>query len=325
MTADAGTGRGFGHDTTTDEVLDGVDLSGRVALVTGASGGLGLETARALAAHGAHVVMAARDAAKNAAAIDAVRAAHPDASVEDLRLDLGSLAGVREAVSTFLDRHDRLDLLVNNAGVMCTPFGHTEDGFETQFGTNHVGHFVLTTGLADALAAAPGARVVSLTSAGHTFGDVDLEDPNFERRPYDPFESYGQSKTANALFAVELDRRLAHHDVHAFAVHPGGIRTELGRYMDREVRAGIGERLAAASAGGGEFRWKSVAQGAATSVWAATAPELADRGGAYCEDCGVADVRDDAGPTSGGVRSYAADPVRARLLWELTERLVADR
>jgi NAD(P)-dependent dehydrogenase (short-subunit alcohol dehydrogenase family) len=330
-TADTGTGRdpgpdagrGPGRDWTTEDVLAGVDLGGRVALVTGASGGLGLETARALAAHGAHVVMAARDDAKNAAAMQQIRDAHPGASVEALTLDLASLASVRAVTATFLERHGAVHLLVANAGVMCTPFGHTTDGFETQFGTNHLGHFALVSGLTDALIAGAPARVVVLSSAGHTFGDVDLDDPNFERRPYDPFESYGQSKTANVLFAVELDRRLADRGVRAFAVHPGGIRTELGRYMEPHVIAQIGERLAAAAPEHGEFRWKSVPQGAATTVWAATAEELAERGGVYCEDCHVAGPRDDAGAVGGGVRPYALDPRRARLLWELSERLVA--
>jgi NAD(P)-dependent dehydrogenase (short-subunit alcohol dehydrogenase family) len=313
---------GFGHDTTTEDVLAGVDLSGRVVLVTGASGGLGVETVRALAAHGAHVIMAARDAAKNGEAMAAIHDAHPGASLEDLALDLSSFASIRTAVAELRSRHDRLHVLVANAGVMCTPFSRTTDGHELQFGTNHLGHFALTLGLVDTLAAAAPARVVVLTSAGHVFGDVDLDDPDYERRDYDPFAAYGQSKTANALFAVEFDRRLADRGVRAFAVHPGGIHTELGRYMGREIVAEIGRRLAIAAPDEGEFRWKSVAQGAATTVWAATSTELDGRGGLYCEDCRVADVRADAGAVHGGVRPYAVDPDRARLLWELSERLV---
>jgi NAD(P)-dependent dehydrogenase (short-subunit alcohol dehydrogenase family) len=314
---------GFGHDTTADDVLADVDLSGRVILVTGASGGLGVETARALAAHGAHVVMAARDAAKNGEAMAAIHDAHPGASLEDLELDLASLASVRAAVADFRSRHDRLHALVANAGVMCTPFERTTDGHELQFGTNHLGHFALTVGLVDTLVAAAPARVVVLSSAGHVFGDVHLDDPDYERREYDAFEAYGQSKTANALFAVELDRRLSDSGVRAFAVHPGGIHTELGRYMGREVVAEIGRRLAIAAPDDGEFRWKSVPQGAATTVWAATSPELDGCGGLYCEDCHAAEVRADAGAVHGGVRPYAVDRDRARALWELSERLVA--
>ena len=208
-------------------------------------------------------------------------------------------------------------MLVNNAGVMACPFGTTADGFELQFGTNHLGHFLLTNLLAPALVAAAPARVVSLSSRGHRFSDVDLDDPNFEQTPYEPWVGYGRAKTANVLFAVELDHRFADRGVRAFAVHPGSIGTELGRHLTDESLA----TLVASMPAGQEVKWKSVPEGAATSVWAATASELDGRGGLYLEDCGIAEPTvDPAAPV--GVRPYALDPARATALWELSERLV---
>ncbi len=311
----------FGFESTTDEVLDGVDLAGRVAAVTGASGGLGLETARALASRGARVVMAARDAAKLDAAIAQVAGEVPGADLVPVGLDLADVAACRRAAVEVLTGEDRLDLLVNNAGVMCTPFGRTVDGFETQFGTNHLGHMAWTLLLLDLLARSsePGSpsRIVNLSSAGHKFADVDLDDPNYEHRAYDPWESYGSSKTANVLFSVALDARLAGVGVRSYAVHPGGIHTELGRYMTAETLARLADVVQSSEAESG-FRWKTVPQGAATTVWAATAPELAERGGVYCEDCHVAEIDDGNELNGGGVRSYAIDPERAEALWELS-------
>ena len=307
----------FGASTTTDDVLAGVDLRGRRFFVTGASTGLGEETARAFVAHGAAVTMAVRDLDRGAAAAGRIRASVPGAELEVRELDLASLASVRACADGFLGDHDRLDVLVNNAGVMACPFGTTADGFELQFGTNHLGHFLLTNLLAPLLVAAPPARVVSLSSRGHRFSDVDLDDPNFEHTPYDPWVGYGRAKTANVLFAIELDRRCADRGVRAFAVHPGTISTELGRHLTDESLAA----LVASIPSGQEMRWKSVPEGAATSVWAATAAELDGRGGLYLEDCGIAEPTDDpAAPT--GVRPYALDPGRAAALWELSERLV---
>jgi NAD(P)-dependent dehydrogenase (short-subunit alcohol dehydrogenase family) len=315
----------WGALSTTDEVLGDLDLSGQVAVITGASGGIGAETARSLAAHGARVVIAARDHAKTAQAIETIHVAHPDAQVSSVVLDLGSLASARRAAEQIAHTHDRLDMLINNAGVMCTPFGRTADGFETQFGTNHVGHFVFTDRLVALLTATNGARVVNLSSAGHGMGSVDLDDPNFERRPYDPWVAYGQSKTANVLFSVELDRRLRDQGVRSFAVHPGGIRTELGRYMTGDDVAVLMQRIAeAAPPGGGAMVWKSTAQGAATSVWAATSADLDGQGGLYLEDCTIAERRaPDAPSTAAGVMPYAIDPSIATALWDLSERLVA--
>lgn len=307
--------------STTDDVLSGRDLSGRRYLVTGSSGGLGVETVRALAAHGATVVMAARDDAKNATAADDIRAAHPAARLEMLSIDLGSLASVRAAAARLLADERPLHGLIANAGVMATPEGRTVDGFETQFGVDHLGHFLLVRELLPRLVESAPSRVVVVSSAGHRLGDIDLDDVNFDRRPYDPYEAYGAAKTANVLHAVELDRRYADRGVRAFAVHPGGILTELGRYMTPEVRQRM---MAMITASGGEaFRWKSVEQGAATSVWAATSPDLDGRGGVYCEDCTVSPLVDrTVGVNDPGVLARAVDPRRARALWELSERLV---
>lgn len=220
----------FGAHSTTDQVLAGVDLSGKRVLVTGVSAGLGVETARALAARGAYVVGAARDLAKAAKATEVVRAdAANGGRLELIELDLADLASVRACANALLAKGERFDIIIANAGVMATPFGHTKDGFETQFGTNHLGHFVFVNRLVPLLK--PGSRVVSLASSGHRFSDVNLDDPGFERTEYTPFGAYGRSKTANVLFAVEFDRRHRGQGVRAAAVHPGGIQTELGRHM----------------------------------------------------------------------------------------------
>jgi NAD(P)-dependent dehydrogenase (short-subunit alcohol dehydrogenase family) len=308
----------FGFSSTTDEVLAGRDLGGRLVAVTGASTGLGEETTRALAAHGATVVMAVRDLERGRAAAERIRASVPDARLQLRELDLASLASVRSFAAGFLADHDRLDVLINNAGIMACPHGTTVDGFERQFGTNHLGHFLLGVSLAPALVAGAPSRLVSLSSRGHSFADVDLDDWNFERTPYDPFVAYGRSKTANALFAVGFQRRYGDQGVSAFSVHPGGIHTELGREMTRETVTALLSQLAESNA---DFTWKTIPQGAATSVWAATAPELAGHGGAYLDDCGIATVGHDAG-LSNGVLPYAIDPDRADALWELSERLV---
>jgi NAD(P)-dependent dehydrogenase (short-subunit alcohol dehydrogenase family) len=310
----------LGAGSTTDEVLEGVDLSGRVAVVTGASGGLGLETARALGAHGAEVVVAARDPEKVARALGSLHELVPDGSSASVLLDLASLEAVRRAAAEIAQRYPRIDLLIDNAGVMAAPLDRTADGFESQFGTNHLGHFLLTTLLHDQLVAGAPSRVVVLSSAGHRFADVRWDDPNWIERPDEYFNwtSYGQAKTANALFALELDRRWAAEGVHAFSVHPGVILTDLGRHMQHEDF-----EFMAANRPPGELVFKSVEQGAATTVWAATAPELDAHGGAYLEDCGVAATTDDPA-ASAGVRTWARDPDAARRLWDLSLDLVGE-
>ena len=307
--------RSFGFESTTDDVLEGIDLTGKRILVTGASAGLGVETTRALAAHGASVSMAARDLTKGAAAMEEIRAAVPDADLDLRQLDLADLTSVRTFAHGFVEDHPVLHVLIANAGVMACPEGKTADGFETQFGTNHLGHFLLIQLLTPSLVAAGGARVVLLSSAGHRFSDVDLDDPSFERQPYDPWVAYGRAKTANVLCAVGLDQRLRDQGVRAFAVHPGGIPTELGRHLTEATLGQMVERSKAAN-----VRWKTIPQGAATTVFAATAPELDGEGGVYLEDCHIADLTDDP-EVSGGVRPYALDPTRADALWELSERL----
>jgi NAD(P)-dependent dehydrogenase (short-subunit alcohol dehydrogenase family) len=308
----------LGPESTSDEVLEGVDLTGQRILVTGASAGLGVETTRALAAHGASVTMAVRDLAKGAAAMDGVLADVPGAEIDLRLLDLADLASVRTFADGFLEDHPTLDVLIANAGIMACPYGTTVDGFELQFGTNHLGHFLLITRLLPALIAADGARVVILSSAGHRLGDVDLDDPGFEHQPYDPWLAYGRAKTANVLCAVGLDQRYQDQGVRAFAVHPGGIQTELGRHLTADTLQMFTDRLAAAPT---ETVWKSVPQGAATSVYAATSRDLDGQGGVYLEDCHVSDLTDDPDARV-GVRAYALDPARADALWALSERLV---
>ena len=225
----------FGAASTTDQVLQSVNLSGKRVLVTGVSAGLGVETARALAAHGAQVVGAARNLSKAKTATEPVRAqAANGGSLDLVQLDLASLDSVRSCADSLLAAGKPFDLIIANAGVMACPKSKTVDGFETQFGTNHLGHFVLVNRIASLLKS--GSRLVNLSSAGHRYADVDLEDPNFEHTRYEEFVAYGRSKTANVLFAVEFDRRHKARGVRATAVHPGGIQTELGRYMTAEVR-----------------------------------------------------------------------------------------
>ena len=309
----------FGATSTTDDVLAGADLSGRRVLVTGVSAGLGVETARVLAAHGAQVVGAARNLDKARAATEGVRAQAANGGGLDLvELDLQSLASVRACADALVADGRPLDLVIANAGVMATPFGRTKDGFETQLGTNHLGHFVLVNRIASLLK--PGSRLVNLSSAGHRFSDVDLEDPNFDHTPYAEFVAYGRSKTANVLFAVEFDRRHKASGIRATAVHPGVIQTELGRYMTPET---IQSMVAASQAGGAAaFTFKSIPQGAATSVWSGVVAPAEAVGGRYCEDCHVAEIVE--GDSRGGVRAYALDPERAKALWAKSEALVGE-
>src|SRR5882757_4260999 len=254
----------FGATSTTEDVLSGINLRGKRFFVTGVSAGLGVETARSLAGHGAHVVGAARDLKKADAATAQVRkdAAANGGSFEVVALDLASLTSVRTCADALLKKGEPFDVIIANAGVMATPFGHTEDGFETQFGTNHLGHFVLVNRIAPLLR--PGGRLINLASAGHRFANVDLEDPNFERTPYDPWVAYGRSKTANILFAVEFDLRHRDRGIRAAAVHPGGIQTELGRHMDPADWQGMVDQInkQLAAEGKGPFKYKTIPQGA---------------------------------------------------------------
>ncbi|WP_372784370.1 SDR family NAD(P)-dependent oxidoreductase [Phenylobacterium sp.] len=313
----------FGATSTTDEVLAGVDLSGKRILVTGVSAGLGVETARVLAAHGAQVVGAARDLAKAKGATEEVRAqAKNGGGLELVELDLASLKSVRACADALVAAGKPFDIVIANAGVMATPFGKTADGFETQFGTNHLGHFVLVNRIASLMK--PGSRLVNLSSSGHRFSDVDLEDPNFDHTPYAEFIAYGRSKTANVLFAVEFDRRHKARGVRATAVHPGGIQTELGRYMTPEVLQGLVDSINANQPAGAQFSWKTIPQGAATSVWAGVVAEADLVGAHFCEDCHVAEIVEGV-DIRAGVRSYALDPERAKALWAKSEAMVGER
>jgi NAD(P)-dependent dehydrogenase (short-subunit alcohol dehydrogenase family) len=326
--ATSGT-RVLGAASTTDDVLAGIDLKGKRILVTGVSAGIGVETARSLAAHGAQIVGAARDLKKAEAATAFVgkESADKGFTFEMVELDLASLKSVRDCADYLLERGEPFDVVIANAGVMATPFGRTADGFETQFGTNHLGHFVLVNRIASLIRA--GGRLINLSSAGHRFSNVDLEDPNFERTPYEPFVAYGRSKTANILFAVAFDKRHRDRGVRAAAVHPGGIQTELDRHLDpSQVRKAIeqtNQQLAAQ--GKAPFQLKTIPQGAATSVWTAMVASADEIGGHYCENCHVGKVVPDDVPitaSSEGVRGYALDPNNAEALWKKSEELVGE-
>jgi NAD(P)-dependent dehydrogenase (short-subunit alcohol dehydrogenase family) len=317
----------FGATSTTDDVLTGIDLSGKRVLVTGVSAGLGVETARALVAHGAHVVGAARDLAKAEAATASVRAqAANGGSLELIELDLASLTSVRASSHALLVDKRPFDVVIANAGVMAAPFGHTADGFETQFGTNHLGHFTFVNRIAPLIVS--GGRLVNLSSSGHRFADVDIDDPNFEHTAYDPWLAYGRSKTANILFAVEFDRRHKERGIRATAVHPGGIQTELARHLDAGALGAMLDKINSDLAAEGKppYQLKTIPQGAATSVWAGVVATGEEVGGRYCENCHVSTVTEGViSPVSEGVRAYALDPDRAKALWTKSEEMVGER
>jgi NAD(P)-dependent dehydrogenase (short-subunit alcohol dehydrogenase family) len=312
---------GFGPATTAREVLEGIDLNGKVAIVTGGYSGIGLETTRALAEAGATVIVPARTPDKARKALNAIP------RVEQSRLDLLDPGSVDGFASEFLASGRSLHILINNAGIMATPLTRDARGYESQFSANHLGHFQLTARLWPVLRNTHGARVISLSSRGHQRAGIDFDDPQFERRAYDRWQAYGQSKTANVLFAVELDRRGEASGIRAFAVHPGAILTDLGRHMtDEELRSyGISpdSRLSILAgksvAEGGDF--KTLEQGAATSVWCATSPQLARMGGIYCQDVDVAPILQEPAASNVGVRPYAIDPGAAERLWTLSEEL----
>lgn len=311
----------FGMRTTALEAVEGLDLTGLKAIVTGASAGLGVETAGALAVAGAEVVLAVRDPAAGERVAASIAGNAPRGRTVVDRLDLADLDSVR----AFVGRHAGapLNILVNNAGFMACPPQKTAQGFEMQIGVNHLGHFVLATGLVDALAsgakaAGRGSRVVAVSSTGHVISDTDLDDPFFERQPYDKWVSYGRSKTANVQFAVGFTRRFADRGVFANALMPGGIMTELQRHLPTEEMIAFGW---VDENGKVNDRFKTIEQGASTSVWVATAPELEGVGGRYFEDCAEAEI---TGPEvrHRGVRAYALDPDKAEALWAWSERTV---
>jgi NAD(P)-dependent dehydrogenase (short-subunit alcohol dehydrogenase family) len=306
----------FGADTTTEEVLASIDLTGKQALVTGASSGLGEETARALASRGAAVTLAVRNVPKGEEVAARIRQSTGNPNIDVGEVELAVPASVRAFARDWMARHGPLNLLINNAGVMACPLMRTAEGWEMQFATNHLGHFLLTNLLAPALKAGAPGRIVNLSSAGHRFSDIDFNDPHFNNRAYEKWSSYGQSKTANVLFSVELTRRLAPFGITANAVHPGGIQTELGRHLTQTDIEALMSRVT--TAGGGGFKFKTIPAGAATSVWAATSPELEGKGGLYLEDCHIGELKSDPAASS-GYFAYATDPDSAARLWALSE------
>ncbi|MFA7439368.1 MAG: SDR family NAD(P)-dependent oxidoreductase [Sphingomonadaceae bacterium] len=308
---------GFDRESTAMDVVAGHDLSGRNAIVTGGSSGIGIETARALASAGADVTLAVRDLAGGESVAREINAAIGSERVHAARLDLSSLASVRAFAAAWGERP--LSLLINNAGIMACPFSHTEDGFEMQFGTNHLGHFLLAHLLSPALQRGAPSRVVALSSSAHLYSDVHYDDIDYTARAYDPFQAYGQSKTANALFAVEFDRRYRDRGIRAFSVMPGVINTGLARHLN----PGDLEKMLAPSADDPRpYFFKNTGQGAATSVWAAVGPELDGHGGLYLENCAEALPFGPDLPRGEGVKSWALDPKSAARLWEISEARV---
>lgn len=309
-------GSGFGAATTAADVIRGVDLSGKTAIVTGGYSGIGLETTRTFVSAGAKVVVPARDLSKAETALAGIS----NVTVE--KLDLMDPVSIDTFANKFHGTGQSLHILVNNAGIMANPLTRDSRGYESQFSTNHLGHFQLTVRLWPALRRAKGARVVSLSSVGHRRAPVDFEDPNFERREYDRWVAYGQSKSADALFALALDAIAERDDIRAFSVHPGGVITELIRYMStEEVRAyGVLDEHGRPIID--PLRnMKTPEQGAATSVWCATSPQLDGLGGVYCEDCDVAVPVAGDSKDLHGVRPWAMSPTFADELWHLSEKL----
>ncbi|MET7421964.1 SDR family NAD(P)-dependent oxidoreductase [Dactylosporangium sp. NPDC005555] len=303
----------FGRESTARQVIEGIDLTGRRAVVTGGASGIGVETARALAGAGAEVTLAVRDGSAGDRTAEDIAATTGSKQVHVARLDLADQASVRAFTAAW---DGPLHILVNNAGVMATPLMRTPEGWEMQFATNHLGHFALATGLHAALAA-EGARVVSVSSSAHLRSGIAFDDIHFEHRAYEPWSAYGQSKTANVLFAVEATRRWSGDGILVNALMPGGIRTGLQRHVTEEEL----DRLRAA-AGVGAFQWKTTEQGAATSVLLATSPLLDGVGGRYFEDCNEAGPVEE-GDSRRGVAAYAVDPASATRLWTVSETTLA--
>ncbi|MGP1351859.1 MAG: oxidoreductase [Parasphingopyxis sp.] len=316
------TDSGFPARTDGADVIKGIDLAGKTAIVTGGYSGIGLETVRALSDAGVDVVVPARNREKAEAAL-----ADIDGDVRIGDMDLGDIASVRRFADEMTDALDRLDLLINNAGIMANPETRVGPGWESQFGTNHMGHFALTIGLMPLLEKTPGARVVALSSTAHKISDIRWDDIQFESGDYDKWQAYGQAKTANALFANALSRRMRDSGGLAFAVHPGGIFTPLQRHLPTEEQIALGwldengEPSELAKQG-----FKTPEQGCSTSLWAATSPKLEGKPGVYCEDCDIAAPTDTESPMARyrGVDAHACSDESAERLWAVSERLLAE-
>jgi NAD(P)-dependent dehydrogenase (short-subunit alcohol dehydrogenase family) len=335
----------FSFESTTQDVIQHINLSGKTALITGATSGLGLETAKCLASAGASIILAARNANKIQKAKESILANVPNAKLSYVIIDLSDLNSVRKAAESLIEKQLTIDLLINNAGVMACPFEKTAQGFEMQFGSNHLGHFLFTGLILSLLKKQQGSRVICLSSAAHKFANVNLEDPNYENRKYNKWQAYGEAKSANALFALALNERLKNRDIECFSVHPGMIATELGRHLqpeDLEMFSGgsksknNNENNEKGNEKGTEKNimkdkkesdkpkrspFKTVEQGAATTAWAATSPSLNGLGGTYLEDCQISQASD---KSSTGFSNYIADKTTAEKLWTLSENLVGE-
>lgn len=311
MTAEqqAPMGTGFGLRSTAVDVLKGIDLTGKNVIVTGGYSGIGIEAVKALVAAGAHVTVPARRPDKAREELAGI------SNVEVGELDLADLKSVKAFAESYVASGKPLHILINNAAIMANPETRVGSNWESQFATNHLGHFALTAGLAPALKAANGARVVSVSSTGHKLSPVVFEDIHYTSRPYQKWTAYGQAKTANSLFAVELDRRGQAHGIRAFAIHPGGIMTELQRHLPKEEMIAFGW---IDDTGRLNERFKTVEQGAATETWAATSPQLNGKGGLYCEDCDVAKLTQPGESRIAGVDPHAVDPDAAKKLWQVS-------
>ena len=314
---------GFHAKSEPNEVLEDMDFTGKNIIVTGGYSGIGLETVRALAQRGAHIHIPVRDPKK---AVDNLADVQGD--IQTSAMDLGDIASIKRFAEDYSAAHDRLDLLINNAGVMACPFSHV-NGWERQFGTNHMGHFALTNALMPLLKKAAetndDVRVINLSSIGHRLHDIFWGDVHFAQTEYNKWLSYGQSKTANALFSVELNRRMGEFGGKSFSVHPGGINTPLQRHLEVEEMVAMGWMNPDGTMSEIAVKmFKSPTQGCATTLWAATSPMLKNMGGQYCEDCDVAALlaADDAG--SFGVRPHAIDADNARRLWSMSEEMLAN-
>lgn len=312
-------GSGFRAKSTAQEVAQGIDLSGKHAVVTGGYSGIGLETVRALASAGAQVTVPARRPEAARAALSGI------AGVTVASADLADAASVRRFAQDHAAANPKLHLLINNAGIMACPLARIGNGWESQFGTNHLGHFALYQGLLPSLRAAGGARVVALSSTGHILSDVIWDDPNYQSRTYDKWEAYGQSKSSNALFALGVDLRERDNGIRGFSVHPGGIFTNLQRHLQDEEMVVLGwknpdgsqpERIKA--------MFKTPEEGASTTVWAATSPQLDGKGGVYCEDCDIAQAATPDSARYQHAREWITDPARAEKLWAMSETFLTN-